>query len=77
MNVIDIRNSRKMNNDTTLKSVLNRQFVALNTYLPISTGAFECNRLEGLGSRDLSISFEPFERTYPLCGDVSRIAADN
>ena len=66
-----------MKHDTTLKSVLNRQFVTLNTYLPMTAGSFECSRLQGLGSTDLNISFEPFERTYSLCGDVSQIAADN
>lgn len=66
-----------MKHDTTLKSVLNRQFVALSTYLPIASGSFECSRTEGLGSSDLSISFQPFERTYPLCGDASRMTAEN
>ncbi len=66
-----------MNNNTTLKSVLNRQFVALNTYLPMANGNFECTRREGLGSTELNVSFEPFERAYPINPKLSRIAANN
>ena len=66
-----IRSSRIMNNSITLKGVLNRQFVALTTHLPLESGAFEYKRSEAIGSKKPSISFKSFERAYPVFQDSS------
>ncbi len=55
-----------MNNNTTLKEALNRQFVALATYMPLDRGIFECKRSEQIGANKPSVSFRSFERAYPL-----------
>lgn len=60
-----------MNNSTTLKEALNRQFVALTTHLPLDCGSFEHNRTDSLGSDKPSISFKSFERAYPVFQDFS------
>ncbi len=60
-----------MNNSTTLKEALNRQFVALATYAPLDSGHFDCKRSEQIGSNKPSISFKSFERAYPVFQDSS------
>lgn len=60
-----------MNNSITLKEALNRQFVALATYMPLESGVFEYKRSEPIGSSKPSISFKSFERAYPVFRDTS------
>lgn len=55
-----------MNTNITLKEALNRQFVALNSFMPIERGLFSCRRATGLGEETPSVSFKPFERAYPI-----------
>ncbi|MDE0768081.1 MAG: hypothetical protein OSB19_06785 [Opitutaceae bacterium] len=42
-----------MNNNITLKEALNRQFVALSTYMPLDRGNFDCKRSEQIGANKL------------------------
>ena len=65
-----------MNRNTTLKEALNRQFVALSTYMPIDNGLFECKRSEQIGSNKPSISFKSFERAYPAFNDAPSMPVD-
>ena len=55
-----------MNTNITLKEALNRQFVALNSFMPIERGLFPCRRVTGLGEENPSVSFKPFGRAYPI-----------
>lgn len=59
-----------MNNNITLKEALNRQFVALSTYMPLDHGNFDCKRSEQIGANKPSVSFRSFERAYPLFRDT-------
>lgn len=63
-----------MKNNTTLKSVLNRQFVAMNTYSPMANDEFECRRTTGLGTRTPRISFKPFDCVIPAMAENARSA---
>ncbi len=65
-----------MKNRSTLKSILNRQFVSLGTYMPLKNGLFDCRREEALGSASSTISFKPFEHTYPLMKDIDSIPVE-
>jgi len=65
-----------MNHNTTLKEALNRQFVALATYMPIDSGLFECKRSEQIGANKPSISFKSFERVYPVYEDTPSMPVD-
>lgn len=58
-----------MNNSTTLKEALNRQFVALSAPMPLESGMFEYKRSETIGANKPSISFKPFARAYPVFQD--------
>ena len=71
MNAIHIKDSRIMNSNITLKEALNRQFVALATYMPLDNGVFECKRDGRVGGEKPSVSFKSFERAYPLFRDTS------
>ncbi len=62
-----------MKNRSTLKSILNRQFVSLGTYMPLKSGLFDCRKEENLGSSSSTVSFKPFEHTYPLMKEVDSI----
>ena len=57
-----------MNHNSTLKAVLNRQFVALGSYMPLESGRFECKHETRIGSDSPPISIKSFERVYPLMG---------
>lgn len=57
-----------MNHNSTLKAVLNRQFVALGSYMPLESGRFDCKLDTRIGSDAPPISIKPFERVYPLMG---------
>ncbi len=76
MNLTHKRESRIMNSNTTLKEALNRQFVALATYMPIDNGLFECKRSEQIGCNKPSISFKSFERAYPVFSDAHSTPVD-
>ncbi len=62
-----------MNNSTTLKEALNRQFVALATHMPLESGLFEYKRSEQIGSNKPTISFKSFERAYPVFEDSANV----
>ena len=55
-----------MRNTTTLKSVLNRQFVTLSLGRPIEAGLFDCRCESSVGTSSPTISFKPFERVYRI-----------
>lgn len=55
-----------MRNTTTLKSVLNRQYVTLGLGRPLELGLFDCRRETGIGTTTPTISFKPFERVFRL-----------
>jgi len=59
-----------MNANITLKEALNRQFVALNSFMPVQRGFFQCHRVAGLGGENPSVSFKPFEKAYPIYEDA-------
>ncbi len=59
-----------MNNNSTLKEALNRQFVAVATHVPLERGVYECKRSEQIGSNRPSISFRSFEQAYPESRDT-------
>lgn len=65
-----------MNNSITLKEALNRQFVALATYMPLDRGMFECKRNKQIGASKPSVSIRPFEYVYPNFGDTSSTPAE-
>ncbi len=55
-----------MRNTTTLKTVLNRQYVTLGLGRPLELGFFDCRRETGIGAAAPTITFQPFERVYSL-----------
>ena len=55
-----------MRNTTTLKSVLNRQYITLGLGRPLEAGIFDCRRETGIGTVNPTISFKPFERVYSV-----------
>ncbi len=55
-----------MRNSTTLKSILNRQYVTLGLGRPMESGLFECRQQTAIGTVSPTISFKPFERVYKL-----------
>lgn len=63
-----------MRNTTTLKSVLNRQFVTLGFGRPLESGLFDCRRETGIGTTNPTISFKPFERVYEMPGRSRSLA---
>ena len=65
-----------MNNNITLKEALNRQFVALSTYMPLDRGNFDCKRSDQTGANRPSVSFRSFERAYPLFRDTSSMPVE-
>lgn len=60
-----------MNKNTTLKEALNRQFVALSTYMPMDRGMFDCKQGEPVGTSKPLVSFRSFECAYPLSRDTA------
>ena len=65
-----------MNNNTSLKEALNRQFVALSTYMPLDRGMFDCKRSEQIGANKPSVSFRYFERAYLLFRDTPSMSVE-
>ena len=65
-----------MKNRSTLKAVLNRQLVALGSYMPLESGLFDCRKDADLGSRAKTISFKPFERAYPLMKEADSLPVE-
>lgn len=55
-----------MRNSTTLKSVLNRQFVTLGFGRPLGAGLFDCRQETSIGTTTPTITFTPFERVYKI-----------
>ena len=55
-----------MRNDSTLKSILNRQCVTLGLGRPLEAGLFDCRLESSVGTRTPTISFKPFERVYKI-----------
>lgn len=55
-----------MRNTTTLKSVLNRQRIALGIGRPLQEGLFDCRRETGIGTINPTISFRPLERVIKI-----------
>lgn len=66
MNTITFESSRKMRKSTTLKSVLNRQSIALGFGRSLEEGLFDCSRKTSVGTAAPTVTFKPFERVYQI-----------
>lgn len=66
-----------MKESLTLKAVLNRQYIALGTRMPLERGLFECKGAGRIGTLTPSVTFKPFERVYPLKKDATLKPIEN